>query len=41
LTTKVSPFIANYEREMRMGIDIKRKRKMKKAMEFVERMKKI
>jgi len=41
LTTKVSPFIANYEREMRMGINIKRKRKMKKAMEFVERMKKI
>jgi len=41
LTTKVSPFIANYEREMRMGINIKRKRKMKKAMEFIERMKKI
>jgi len=29
------------EEKMRMGIDIKRKRKMKKAMEFVERMKKI
>ena len=41
MTTKVSPFMANYGREMRMGIDIKRKRKMKKAMEFVERMKKI
>ena len=40
-TTKVSLFMANYERELRMGIDIRRKGKMKKATEFVERMKKI
>ena len=33
--------MANYERELRMGIDIRRKGKMKKATEFVERMKKI
>ena len=26
-TTKVSPFMANYEREMRMGGDIRRKGK--------------
>ena len=31
----------NYERELRMGIDIRRKRQMEKVMEFAERMKKI
>ena len=31
----------NYERELRMGIDIRMKEKMEKAMEFAERMKKI
>jgi len=41
LTTKVSLFIANYERELRMGIDIRRKEKVEKATEFAERMKKI
>ena len=40
-TTKVSPFMANYGREVRMGGDIKKKGKVEKAMEFVERMKKI
>ena len=40
-TTKVSPFIANYRRELRMEIDIRRKEKMEKAMEFVERIKKV
>ena len=40
-TTKVSPFIANYGREMRMGVDLKRKGKMEKAMEFAERMRKV
>jgi len=39
--TKISPFIANYRKELRMGVDIRRKRKIEKAMEFVERMKKI
>ncbi len=38
--TKVSPFIANYRRELRMGVDIK-KRKIEKATEFVEKIKKI
>ena len=41
LTTKVSPFIVNYIRELRMGVDIRRKGKMEKSMEFVKRMKKI
>ena len=41
MATKVSPFIVNYEREMRMGGDIRRKGKMESAMEFVERMKKV
>jgi len=41
LATKMSPFIPNYERKLRIGVDIKRKRKMEKAMEFAERMKKI
>jgi len=39
--TKVSPFIANYGRELRMGGDIRKRGKVEKAMEFVERMKKV
>ena len=41
LTTKMSLFMVNYERELRMGIDIRRKRKIEKVMEFSERIKKI
>jgi len=41
LTTKVSPFIANYRRKLRMGIDIRIKRKIEKVIEFVERIKKV
>ena len=33
--TKVSPFMANYGREMRMGGDIRRKGKVENTMEFV------
>ena len=40
-TTKFSPFMANYERELRMGGDIRRKGKVEKAIEFVERMKQV
>jgi len=40
-TTKVSPFMANYRRELRIGGDIRRKEKVEKATEFVERLKKI
>ena len=39
--TKMSPFMMNYGRELRMGGDIRKKRKVEKATEFVERMKKI
>ena len=40
-TTKISLFMANYGRELKMGGDIRRKGKMEKVMEFVERMKKV
>jgi len=39
--TKISPFMANYGKEMRMGGDIRKKGKVESAMEFVERMKKV
>jgi len=39
--TKVLPFMANYGRELRMGDDIRRRGKVEKVMEFVERMKKV
>ena len=39
--TKVLPFMANYERELRMGGNIRTKGKVEKAMEFVEKMKKV
>ena len=33
--------MANYKRELIIGIDIRRKGRMEKAMEFAERMKKV
>jgi len=39
--TKVSLFMANYGRELRMGGDIRKKGKVESAMEFVERIKKV
>ena len=39
--TKVSPFMANYGRELRMGEDIRKREKIESAIEFVERMKKV
>ena len=41
LTTKMSLFMVNYSRKLRMKVDIRRKRKMEKATEFAERMKRI
>jgi len=38
--TKMSPFMANYRRELRMEVDIRKKGKVEKATEFVERLKK-
>jgi len=39
--TKVSLFMANYGRELRMGGDIRRKGKVESMIEFMERMKKV
>ena len=39
--TKISPFIANYGRELRMGVNIRRKGKIKKITELIERIKKV
>jgi len=39
--TKVSLFMANYRRELRMGGDIRKKEKVESATEFVERMKRV
>ena len=36
-TTKVLPFIANYGKELRMGVDIKKKEKVEKTTEFMQR----
>ena len=41
LTTKVSLLMANYRRELRIGMDLRRKEKMEKVTEFVERMRKV
>ena len=39
--TKVSLFMANYGRELRIEADIRKKGKVEKATEFVERLKKV
>ena len=39
--TKVFSFMMNYGKELRMGADIKKKEKIEKIIEFVERMKKV
>ena len=41
IATKVLLFMANYGRELRMEGDIRKKRKVKSVIEFVERMKKV
>ena len=41
IATKVLLFIANYRRELRMEGDIRRKEKVDKVTEFVERMKQV
>ena len=41
VTTKVFPFKANYDKELRMGVDLRKKGKIKKTIEFVERIKKV
>jgi len=39
--TKVSPFIINYSRELRIGANIRRKEKLEKITEFAEKIKKV
>ena len=39
--TKVSLFMANYGRDMRMRVDLRRKEKMEKVMKFAERIRKV
>jgi len=41
LTTKVSPFMANCGRELKIGVDLRKKEKMEKVMKFVERERKM
>ena len=41
IATKILPFIANYERELQMGADIRRKGKVEKVTKFVERMRRV
>ena len=41
LATKISLFMANYGRELIMEMDIRRKDKVKKTIEFSKRMKKV
>ena len=41
MATKISPFMANYGKEFRMGGDIRKKGKVESATEFMERMKKV
>ena len=41
LATKVLPFIANYRKELRIEIDIRKKEKIKKVTEFAERVRKV
>ena len=37
----MSLFIANYKRKLRIGVDVRKKEKMEKAIEFAKRMKKV
>ena len=39
--TKISLFMVNYRKELRIEGDIRKKRKIEKAMEFVEKLKKV
>jgi len=41
LITKMFPFMTNYGRKLKIGMDLRRKGKMEKSMEFAERMRKV
>ena len=40
-TTKMSPFMVNYGRELRIEGDIRKKKKIESATKFAERMKRV
>ena len=40
-TTKVSLFMVNYGRELRIGVNLRRKEKIEKVIEFVKRIRKV
>ena len=39
--TKVSPFMVNYDKQSKIGADIRKKGKVEKVIEFAKRMKKV
>ena len=39
--TKISLFMTNYSRKLRIEVDIRRKEKVKKVIEFIERIKRV
>ena len=39
--TKVSLLMVDYSREMKMGADIRKKKRVEKTIEFTERMKRV
>ena len=41
MATKISLIVANYGRELRIKVDIRKKEKVKQATEFMERIKKV
>jgi len=41
LAMKVSPFIVNYSRKLKIKVNTRKKRKVEKATKFAERMKKV
>ena len=41
LATKILLFIANYDKELRIGADIRRKEKVEKVTKFVEKIRKV
>jgi len=41
IAIKVLPFMANYSRELWIGVDIRRKEKVENTMEFAERMRRV
>ena len=41
LITRISLFITNYKRELKMEVNIRRQKKVKKARKFTEKIKKV